>query len=97
MIFALLTLTIRTRFLLFHYVSSLSAHFDELSAIFSLLNFDFSIIGLTETRIKQNSRISIPISMEVYSYEHTPTESSCGGALLYIYRTNSTTNPEMIY
>ena len=65
-------------------VSSLTAHFDELSSLLFLLNFEFSILGLTETRIKKNNNVSIPISIEGYSYEHTPTESSCGGAILYI-------------
>ena len=64
-------------------VSSLTAHFDKLSSLLSLLNFEFSILGLTETRIKNNNA-SIPIGIEDYSYEHTPTESSCGGAILYI-------------
>ena len=48
------------------------------------LNFDFDILGLTETRIKKQHGITFPISIEGYSFEHTPTESSCGGALMYI-------------
>ena len=64
-------------------VSSLTANFDELSSLLSLLNFEFSILGLTETRIKNNN-VSIQIGIEGYSYEHTPTESSCGGGILYI-------------
>ena len=72
-------------FSVFHMnVASLTAHFDELTAMLSLLNFDFSILGLTETRINKNNSVSVPIAIEGYSYEHTPTESSCGGALLYI-------------
>ena len=65
-------------------ISSLSAHFDELDTILNLLDFNFSIIGLTETRLKKDASASMPITIEGYSYEHTPTESSCGGALLYI-------------
>ena len=63
-------------------ISSLNAHFDELNAIMNLLNFNF--IGLTETRLKKDVSVTIPIEIEGYSYEHTPTEASCGGALLYI-------------
>ena len=36
-------------------ISSLTAHFDELTAIMNLLNFNFSLIGLTETRLKKMS------------------------------------------
>ena len=50
----------------------------------TLLNFDFSIIGLTETRLKKYIDITTPITLENYSYEHTLTESSRGGVLLYI-------------
>ena len=72
-------------FSIFHMnIASLNAHFDELTAMLNLLNFNFSIIGLTETRLKMDVNISFPISIEGYSYEYTPTESSCGGTLLYI-------------
>ena len=50
----------------------------------NLLNYDFSVIGLTESRIKKDIGISFPMSIEGYSFVHTPTESSCGGSLLYI-------------
>ena len=49
----------------------------------NLLDFDFSVIGLTETKLRKGIS-SIPISIKGYNFEHTPTESSCGGALLYI-------------
>ena len=65
-------------------ISSLNAHFDELTAVLDLLNFNFSFIGLTETRIKKSINITTPLAINGYSFEHTPTESSCGGALLYI-------------
>ena len=50
----------------------------------NLLDFNFSVIGLTETKIKKGTCSTIPISIKGYSYEHTPTESACGGALLYL-------------
>ena len=72
-------------FSVFHLnISSLNAHFDELNAMINLLNFNFSVLGLTETKIKKSLGISSPISIEGYSFEHTPTEASCGGALLYV-------------
>ena len=73
----------QSSFSVFHLdISSLTAHFDDLVTMLDLLNFNFSIIGLTETRLK--SVISVPISIGGFNYEYTPTESSCGGALLYI-------------
>ena len=72
-------------FSVFHMnVASLSKHFDELTTMLSLLNFKFDIIGLTETRLKKQYGVTFPITIEGYNYEHTPTESSCGGALLYV-------------
>ena len=65
-------------------ISSLNAHFDELTSMLTLLNFHFSIIGLTETRLRKDRNVPLPITIQGYSYEHTPTEASCGGALLYI-------------
>ena len=44
----------------------------------------FDIIALTESRIKKNSVSPIHIKLENYSIEHTPTEITAGGALLYI-------------
>ena len=72
-------------FSLFHLnIASLTAHFDELNTMINLLDFDFNIIGITETRIKNNIPPTINIDIEGYSIEQTPTEASCGGALLYI-------------
>ena len=65
-------------------IASLSAHFDELNTMLSLLNFEFNIIGVTETRIINNFSPPININIEGYVIEHTPTDASCGGALLYI-------------
>ena len=39
---------------------------------------------MTETRITIDRNVSSPIEIEGFGYEHTPTESTCGGALLYI-------------
>ena len=65
-------------------ISSLSKHFDELSTLLSLLEIQFSIIGITETKFTTNTTPSINFSLPKYSIEHTPAESSAGGALLYI-------------
>ena len=74
-----------TPFSLLHMnISSLSAHLDELDTMLTLLNQEFSIIGISETRIKKDFQLPTNINIEGYSIEQTPTEASCGGTLLYI-------------
>ena len=46
------------------------------------LNFDF--LGISETCLKLNRNSLNPTSIPGYNIEHTPTESSNGGTLLYI-------------
>jgi hypothetical protein len=65
-------------------ISSLNCHFDEFNALLALLKFNFSVIGISESRFLKNQPPSFDFSLEGYSVEHTPTESSAGGALLYI-------------
>ena len=65
-------------------ISSLTKHFDELHTLLSLLNVNFSVIGITETKFLKNTQTSINFSLQNYTTEHTPTELSSGGALLYI-------------
>jgi hypothetical protein len=65
-------------------ISSLQKHFEDLNILLSLINFEISIIGITETRLKKDSPPTHPIIIKNYNFEHTPTESSCGGTLLYL-------------
>ena len=39
---------------------------------------------MTETRILNNISVTQNIELSIYSFEHTPTESSAGGTLLYV-------------
>ena len=65
-------------------ISSLSRHYDELKTLLSLLDFNLSVIGITESRFLKHSPPIFNFNIDGYSVEHTPTESSAGGALLYI-------------
>ena len=65
-------------------ISSLAKHFDELNALLGLLNLNFSVIGISETRFLKNSPPIFDFDIGGYTAVHTPTESSAGGALLYI-------------
>ena len=43
----------------------------------------FSVITITKTRITNNVSITENTELTNYSFEHTITESSAGGTLLY--------------
>ena len=65
-------------------VCSLTKHFDDFNILLSDLNVSFDILAITETRIKKDSSSTINLQLNNYLTEHTPTESSGGGTLLYI-------------
>ena len=65
-------------------VCSLTKNFDDFHILPSNLNVNFDILAITETRIKKDSSSPINRQLSNYSIEHTPTESSAGGTLLYI-------------
>ena len=65
-------------------ISSLAEHFDKLNAVLGLLNLNFSVIGISETRFLKNSPPIFDFDIGGYSAVHTPTESSAGSVLLYV-------------
>ena len=65
-------------------VFSLTKNFNDFNILLSELNVSFDILAVTETRIKKDSSSPINLQLNNYSIEHTPTESSAGGTLLYI-------------
>ena len=65
-------------------INSLSYHFDDLHTLLSQLSVNFDIIGITETHLRTHSLSTTNINLHGYSIEHTPTESTKGGSLLYI-------------
>ena len=67
-------------------ISSLPYHFDELTEMLRDFNYCFNIIALTESKLKYNTETSTKIEIENYNIEHTPTDSSKGGALLYLHK-----------
>ena len=46
-------------------------------------NKNFDVIAITKTRIRKDISITSNLSLNNYSLEFTPTESSAGGTLLY--------------
>ena len=65
-------------------ISSLPFPFDELYALLSELNHSPDIIAISETRLKSSTQSIVKINLQNYCVEHTPTESSNDGTLLYI-------------
>ena len=63
---------------------SLKKIFEELQNLLQSTNIRFDVIAITETRITNNISVTQNIELSNYSFEHTPTESSAGGTLLYI-------------
>ena len=62
----------------------LSKNFDELQHLLKSTNKSFDVIVITETRIRKDISLTSNLSLNNYSLELTPTESSAGGTLLYI-------------
>ena len=72
-------------YLFFHMnVCSITKNFDDFSILLSDLYISFDILAITKTRIKKDSSSPINLQLSNYSTEHTPTELSGGGTLLYI-------------
>ena len=75
----------RKRFSLFHLnIVSLSKNKDELETLLKMLDSSFDIIGLTETKIIKGRSPTFNLKLNGYKHYHTPTESTHGGALIYV-------------
>ena len=59
-------------------------HFHELHTLITECKTSFDIIGITESRLKKNIPPQANITLQGYNMEHCTTESTKGGALLYI-------------
>ena len=65
-------------------ISSLSYHFSELQTLLLSTKVNFDIIGISESRIKQNKNPIRNINFQNYNIEHCTTGATNGGVLLYI-------------
>ena len=52
------------------------------------LNIEFDILGISKSRILKCQSLNTNISLQNFVIEQTPTESTAGGALLYINKRN---------
>ena len=66
-------------------IASLGLHKHELEAALSMLDIEFNIVAITETKIIKDVSPTFDIKLPGYQPPfHTPTESSKGGALIYV-------------
>ena len=65
-------------------IRSLSANHDELTTLLSDLNSKFSIIGLTETKIKIDRSLTSNINISGYQFISQPSHQNAGGVGFYI-------------
>ena len=77
-------------------INSLSKNFDNFNHLINELKLEFDILGISETRILKSQSLNTNVSLQNYVIEHTPTESTAGGALLYINKKHShKTHPDL--
>jgi len=65
-------------------IASLGLHKEELVTALSLLNFEFDVIAITETKIKTGIAPIFDPSLKGYKIFDTSTDCDKGGALLYV-------------
>ena len=65
-------------------ISSLPYNYEQLYTLLADIDINFYILGITETRLRTGQKALNNIDIEKYVIEHTTTDASCGGALLYI-------------
>ena len=65
-------------------INSLSKNFDNFNHLINELKLEFDILGILESRIFKSQSLNTNVSLQHYVIEQIPTESTAGGALLYI-------------
>ena len=72
-------------FSLFHLnIASLTLHKEELDTILSMLDYEFDVIGITETKLMKDKIPKVNVTMNDYNIFDTPTETEKGGVILYV-------------
>ena len=70
-------------------ISSISAHIDDLRTFLNLAHQKFDIICISESRLSSKYPQTTNIDLPGFKMERTPTESSAGGTLIYIFQSLS--------
>ena len=64
-------------------IASLSKHIDELRSLIKVLDHPFDIIGITVTRLYEDTPL-VNIEIDGYVFKHTATKTRCRGTGMYI-------------
>ena len=65
-------------------MSSLSCHFEKLEELLNEINIKFSIIGISESKLRANLNPLSNTTLKNYDIERTTIESEKGSTLSYI-------------
>ena len=65
-------------------LASLALHKEELITSLSLLDFEFDMIAVSETKIKADNEPIYDLSFDGYVHHLTPSECNNGGVIIYI-------------
>ena len=68
-------------------IRSIAANYDKLSVMLDELQFPFSIIGLSETKIKTDKDCFVNVDLTGYNFVSQPTPTNAGGVGFYIMET----------
>ena len=82
---------LKSKYLSFYHlnINSLSKNFDNFNHLINELKLEFDILGISESRILKSQSLNTNVSLQNYVIEQIPTESTAGGALLYINKRHS--------
>ena len=89
--FSDLDVKLKSKCLLFFHlnINSLSKNFDNFNHLINELKLEFDILGISESRILKSKSLNTNVSLQNYVIKQIPTESTAGGALLYINKQHS--------
>ena len=77
-------------------INLLSKNFDNFNHLINELKLKFDILDISETRILKSQPLNTNVSLQNYVIGQTPTESTAGGALLYLNKRHSyKTRPDL--
>ena len=70
-------------------INSLSKISDNFNHFINQLKLEFDILGISKSRILKSQSLNTNVSLQNYVIEQSSTESTAGGALLYINKRHS--------
>ena len=75
----------KTFFILHYNIHSIERHIEEFRVILKMIDFNFDIICISESKVIKNCDPKVDISIDGYQTPiSTPTESTKGGVLIYV-------------